>query len=178
MACLASADKQPQFHLRFRRRSPKADHERLVRLMLGGSGNVEDGRKVFYRADKSQCSKCHRMGAEGGQIGPDLSEVGSRFSKIHLIEAVLNPSLSIAPGYETLSMILRDGRVLTGVRASETDGRITLGDNEGKTHLLSRSDVEEVRTSPISIMPEGLEKQLTNQELIDLIAFLMAQVRS
>ncbi len=170
-------DKRTRFHVRFRRQSSKAEHERLARAALQSRGNVQRGREVFVNADKSLCAKCHRIGdgSEGGRIGPDLTGIGSRFSRIHLVESLLEPSRTIAPSYATLVIALSDGRVLTGVKVAETDDTLTVGDNQAKTHEVAKSDIEDSRVQEQSTMPEGIEKRLTEREFVDLIAFLVSQ---
>jgi putative heme-binding domain-containing protein len=160
------------FHLRFRRKSSKAEHEKLIRAALTRAGNVEQGRRLFLDAKKSQCIRCHRVGTQGERIGPDLTGVGSRFSRIHLIESILEPSRTIAPGYQTVVVTLQSGRLLSGVRTAETAAMLTLADSEGKTHALRKATIEKQEVQDVSIMPEGLEKQFTVDELVDLIAFL------
>jgi putative heme-binding domain-containing protein len=160
------------FHLRFRRKGSKAEHETLTRAALGRAGNVERGRKLFFDAKKSQCVKCHRVGGQGERIGPDLTGIGSRFSRIHLVEAILEPSRTIAPGYRALVVTLKRGRVLTGVKTAETDDTLTLADGEGNKHVVKKSAIEKQQEQDTSVMPEGLEKQFGVDEFVDLVAFL------
>lgn len=163
------------FHLRFRTKSSKAEHERLVTLALNGRGSALRGREVFHNVEKSQCLKCHRMGDKGGRIGPDLTGIGRRFSKIHLVESILDPSRTIAPSYATYSVVLTSGKVYSGVKFAETATTITLGDKDGKTHDIRRSEIDLIRRQPKSIMPDGLEKRLADREFVDLVAFLLSQ---
>ena len=105
----------------------------------------------------------------------DLTGVGSRFSRVHLVESILEPGRTIAPSYDTFAAILKDGRVITAVKVAETADRVTLGDQEGNLHDLARRDVRELTRQPVSLMPAGLEKQLSEREFLDLVAFLVAQ---
>jgi putative heme-binding domain-containing protein len=164
-----------RFHLRFRRRSSKAEHERLIAHALKTDGNVDRGRKVFANVEKSSCIRCHQMGIEGGRIGPDLTGIGSRFSRIHLIESILEPSRTVAPSYTTIVVALEDGKVMTGIRVSESDKMLVIGDNQGKLHEIAVANVEEIATQTVSTMPEGLEKKLTDREFTDLLAFLESE---
>jgi putative heme-binding domain-containing protein len=161
-----------EFHARFRRKGSTAEHEALTRAALTRSGNPEHGRKLFFDAAKTQCVKCHRIGDQGERIGPELSGVGSRFPRIHLIESVLQPSRTIAPGYQTIAVTLKGGRVLTGVRVAETEDTLTFADAQGNKHVLRKSSIEEQQPQLVSVMPEGLEKPLSVDEFVDLIAFL------
>jgi putative membrane-bound dehydrogenase-like protein len=164
-----------EFHLRFRRKSALAVHERLTQAALTRSGNPERGRKLFFDAEKALCVKCHRIGDQGERIGPELTGVGSRYSRIYLVESILEPSRTIAPSYGTLVVVLKDGKVFNGVKLAETDTKLTLADNQGQKHVLAKADLEEQQPSPLSTMPEGLEKRFTEDEFIDLIAFLVSQ---
>ena len=165
-----------RFHLRFRRKSSKADHERLVRLALTSQGNVQRGRELFLKAEKSQCIKCHRLGEHReGRIGPDLTGIGNRFSRIHLIESILEPSRTVATSYATVVIALSNGRVLTGVKIAETEKTITLGDNQGKTHMISKSEIDEQQMQAKSTMPDDLAKRLSDREFFDLLSFLLSE---
>jgi putative heme-binding domain-containing protein len=172
---VSGATSEPQFHLRFRRISSRAEHEQLMKLALESNGNAERGGDIFRAAEKSQCVKCHRIGDLGGEMGPDLSGVGSRFSRVHLIESILEPSRTIAPSYHSIVVLLKDGRIMTGVKLKESDEAIVLGDSQGKEHSIFKKEIGETFAHPLSAMPEGLEKGLSDQEFVDLIAFLLSQ---
>lgn len=174
---MARVDSSPPalFQLRFRRRSASVRHERLTTLALSRRGTVDGGRELFFDVNKSQCLKCHRLRDQGGRIGPDLTGVGSRFSPIHLIESVLDPSRTIAASFHTVTVVLADGRVVTGVKLAETERALTLGDAQGQVQEIEKSIVQGRVPASLSTMPEGLEKALTDQEFVDLIAFLLAQ---
>jgi putative heme-binding domain-containing protein len=164
------------FHLRFRRKAESVEHESLIQAALAQSGDAERGRKVFFDEARAQCSRCHRLGDRGERIGPELTGIGSRFPRIHLIESILDPSRNVAPGFQTLALTLADGKVQTGIKVSETEQTITVADNQGKLHLIRRPDIEEAALTSTSTMPDGLTKQLTQAEFIDLITFLVNQV--
>jgi putative heme-binding domain-containing protein len=167
----ASAD----FHLRFRRKSSKAEHEKLTQAALSRAGNAERGRKVFFDVEKSQCLKCHRLGDQGERIGPDLTGVGSRFARIYIVESILEPSRTIAPSYGTWVVALTNGKQLSGVKIAETATTLTLADSQGQKHLLAKDAIETQQPSTVSAMPDGLEKRFTEDEFVDMIAFLMSQ---
>jgi putative membrane-bound dehydrogenase-like protein len=167
-----------EFHLRFRRKSSNADHERLTQAALTRPGNPDRGKQVFLNVEKSQCLKCHRLGEEGEHIGPELTGIGSRFSRIYLVESVLQPSRTIAPSYGTFVATLQSGKLLSGVKIAETDTTVTLADNQGQKHMLVKRDIETLQASSVSVMPEGLEKRLTEDEFVDLIGFLANQKSS
>jgi putative heme-binding domain-containing protein len=170
-----------EFHLRFRRKSSTAELEQFSQAALSRPGDAERGRKLFFDAEKLQCSKCHRVGDQGERIGPELTGLGDRFSRIHIVESILEPSRTVATGYQTIAFVLRDGRVLTGIKIGETDDMLKLADNEGKTHVVMKADIEEQKAQPQSTMPDSLVKQLTVDQFVDLIGYLAslkAQTRS
>lgn len=164
-----------QIQLRFRRRGSSAEHERLAQFALQDSGSVDRGRELFLNVEKSLCMKCHRLQDQGGQIGPDLTGIGSRFARIHVIESILEPSRTIAPSYETFTVALASGRVVTGVKVSENETMLTLGDDQGKTHEIPKTEIDERIKQPRSTMPDGLEKRISDREFLDLITFLISQ---
>jgi putative heme-binding domain-containing protein len=163
------------FHLRFHQVSTKAEHATLLNAALTQTGDAERGRQLFFDIGKSQCAKCHRVGDQGERLGPELTGVGRRFSRVHLIESILVPGRTIAPSYQTVVVTLTDGRVVSGIKIAETGDVLTVADAEGKRHDLEMLAIEEEHTSSTSTMPDGLEKQFTTNEFIDLIAFLVAQ---
>jgi putative membrane-bound dehydrogenase-like protein len=164
-----------EFQLSFRRKSSSAQHEKLTQAALTRTGDVQRGRQLFFDAEKGKCIKCHRLGDQGERIGPELTGLGRRFSRIHIIESILEPSRTIAPGFDTSTITLKSGRVLTGIIITQTEKLLTLADNQGQKHEIIKSEIEERQTQPISTMPEGLGKQLSTDEFIDLITFLVSQ---
>lgn len=100
--------------------------------------------------------------------------MGSRFSRIHLIESILNPSRTIAPSYGSVLVTLSDGKVYVGVPISETESTVSFGDQQGEVRVVQRSEIESIIPQPQSLMPEGMEKKWTEQEFVNLIAFLLS----
>jgi putative membrane-bound dehydrogenase-like protein len=172
---VARATAPAKFHLRFRRKGSSLEHERLIQLALTRPGDPERGRKVFEDVEKSQCLKCHRVGNHGERIGPELSGLGGRFARVTIIESILEPSRSVAPGFESVTLALADGRVLTGVRVEETDRTLTLADQQGGRHEIAKADIEARTRQAQSTMPDGLERRLTPEEFVDLVAYLAGQ---
>jgi putative heme-binding domain-containing protein len=171
----SSANAAVEFQLRFRRKSSTAEHEKLTLAALSRAGNADRGRKFFFDKEKSQCMKCHQLGNLGERIGPELTGVGGRFSRIHLVESILEPSRAIAPSFGTWVFTLTSGKVFSGVKVAETETALILADNQGQKQTLMKADIEEQHLSTISSMPEGLERRFTEDEFVDLIAFLASQ---
>jgi putative heme-binding domain-containing protein len=135
-------------------------------------GNWERGRRVFL-SEQAACFKCHAVGGEGGTIGPDLSNLPQR-DYASVLRDITEPSYAINPDYIAQVITLKDGRSLTGT--VRTDGeRLHIGDAQGKVTTLRREKVESVQTSPVSIMPEGLPKQLGPEKMRDLLTYLLTE---
>ncbi|MBW3599678.1 MAG: ThuA domain-containing protein, partial [Planctomycetes bacterium] len=133
-------------------------------------GSWGRGRQVFF-GEKAQCGKCHRVGDRGGVLGPDLSNLVHR-DYHSVLRDVTQPSFAINPDHLTYSLVLHDGRVLTGVVAADGD-MLLVGDQQGNQHEIDRADVEEMVPSPISIMPQDIDKQLGADAMRDLLTFLL-----
>ena len=138
------------------------------------SGDPRAGRALFFDAKgKAQCAKCHTVGGEGGRVGPSLDRIASRRAPEFLMESILQPSKEIAPEYEAVAVATRDGRVITGLRVNETNFSIQLNEENGRFHSFFKRDLDEVKTSKKSLMPENFADVLTVKELHDLFAYLM-----
>jgi putative heme-binding domain-containing protein len=175
VAAVAAGDAPAELSVRFRGRAEVARHEDLIRLALAGGGDVESGKALFFDEQKSKCARCHKIGDRGQQVGPDLSAVGDRFSRIHVVESILQPNRAIGGAYQSMTVAVADGRTLSGVRVDETDATLTLVDSEGQRHMIDVSEIDERGASAVSTMPEGLEKVLSDQEFLNLVEFLMSQ---
>lgn len=133
----------------------------------------ESGRRIFHHAQLALCSNCHRHNGRGNVVGPDLSGQGKQKSRGRLLKSILNPSGDMAPEYQPRTIVLKDGRVFTGIRLrSYTKEQIR--DAHGQTRTFARGDVESMVDSSVSFMPSGLVDSLTNRELRDLLAFLQS----
>jgi putative membrane-bound dehydrogenase-like protein len=148
----------------------QAQKARLAELepVLHG-GEAKHGREVFF-SQRGACSTCHTIGTEGGRIGPDLSHIASIRSPRDLLESVVFPSASFARGYEPYTIVTRDGQIHAGIIARETPEAVYL--NTPDEERIFRSRIEAIRPGRLSTMPQGLDAQMSAQELADLIAFL------
>jgi putative membrane-bound dehydrogenase-like protein len=134
---------------------------------LSKEGRPEKGREVFIKT----CATCHRAFGQGTDVGPDLATVTGR-SPEDLLMHILDPNREVAPNYVNYSVATSDGRVVSGIIASESATALTLRRAEGATDIIPRSQIEAVASTGLSLMPEGLEKGLSAQDFADLIAFL------
>lgn len=134
-------------------------------------GDPRRGREVFF-GTRAACSTCHTAQSSGGRVGPDLSRIGWVRTGRDLLEAIVFPSASFARGFEPYLVETHSGQVLAGVIASEDAESISLVTAGHGLVRLPRSSVESLQPSPESIMPRGLEANMSRQELADLVAFL------
>jgi putative heme-binding domain-containing protein len=143
---------------------------RLGKIVQSGKGDARAG-KVVYTAT---CGKCHKLFGQGGEVGPDLTGY-ERTNRMYWIENIVDPSAVIREEYLAFVVDTRDGRTLTGIVAGQDKTTVTLKDQEGRTTRLARSRIEDMRASPVSLMPEGQLKDLKDQQVRDLFAYLMSK---
>jgi putative heme-binding domain-containing protein len=136
-------------------------------------GDAKPGRAVFF-SSKAACSSCHAVGTAGGTVGPDLTKVGAIRSGRDILESILLPSSTFAQGYESYLVSVADGRDVSGVMARQSAEAIVLRDASGGEVQLRKSQIREMHRSNTSIMPEGLELELSREEFSDLMAFLQS----
>ena len=135
-------------------------------------GDIRRGHAVYYSA-KASCSACHRLGHAGGTSGPELTQIGETLrTERDLLESILFPSLSFVRSYEPVLLVTVDGRAINGTIRDETALEFVLTTGPDQEVRLRRDEVEELQPSTVSVMPIGLDKQLTTQEIADLVAFL------
>jgi putative heme-binding domain-containing protein len=152
---------------------PDQDVQDKVQLWLGKLlvGDPKQGYHVF-RSSKATCSACHQVGYVGGNVGPILSKIGQSRSRRDLLEAILFPSARLEQAYRSTKVRLQDGEVLQGLVVSETPKELVLQVSVDQRRSIETSEIQLREPSNVSIMPAGLESQLSLQELSDLIAFL------
>jgi putative heme-binding domain-containing protein len=149
-----------------------AQRNRLMELAdVWKAGDAARGRAVFF-GKTAACAACHAVGGFGEKIGPDLSKIGQIRTETDLLEAVLFPSNSIVRGYESFMVHLTDGKSYTGVIRRETADTLYLVTPERTEVRVARKKIESLEPSRVSIMPAGLDAQLSREDLGDLITFL------
>jgi len=155
--------------------SAAADSNRLAEyaaFALTHDGDVDAGKKVFNETKRAKCVTCHKTDGRGGEVGPDLTSIGAKFDRPHLIESILEPSRQIVEGFQTSTLLMDDGRVLTGVIREESDRQVVIYDAENRSQRVDLDEVEERQINTVSIMPADLMDELSPQEFTDLIAYL------
>lgn len=132
------------------------------------AGNLENGKSVYQKS----CAMCHQFAGENGvKFGPDLGTIRNRHPE-NILADILDPNLSIADGHDMWLVDLKSGESIQGLIASETPTALTIRNYGGEETMILRSDIQALRALGISAMPAGLEKQINQQEMADLLAFL------
>ncbi len=147
---------------------------RLEQLLMSlKDGDVRRGQAVF-NSTKTACSACHAIGYLGGNIGPDLTQIGKIRSDRDLLESIVFPSASIVRSYEPVLISTKAGKLYNGLVRKDTADEVVLATGANQEVRIARGDIEEIQPSKVSVMPAGLDQQLTVRDLADLVAFLKA----
>ncbi|MBU6399453.1 MAG: PQQ-dependent sugar dehydrogenase [Verrucomicrobia bacterium] len=145
----------------------------FLRFALLREGDARRGQELFNSESRLACTRCHTVDGSGRKAGPDLSAVGDKFGRRELIEAVLNPSATIAEGYSTTILETKAGEEYSGVLKQISATELDLMGADGRRVRVPVGDIVARRTSEVSLMPEGLQAGLTLQEFADLIEYLV-----
>ena len=143
--------------------------ERYREVVRSHKGDAVAGMKVF----EAKCAQCHTIYGKGGQVGPDITGVG-RETLDAILTNVIDPNLVIGAPYFVHVARTKDGRVFNGILIEETDARLVLRDGT-KTEIIAKADLDRHVVQNISMMPEELEKTMTEQEFSDLVSFLLTR---
>jgi putative heme-binding domain-containing protein len=140
---------------------------------VGHDRNFAQGQDAVFA---TQCLMCHRMGDEGGSVGPDLTAVASRFSRRDILESILEPSKVISEQYANTDLVLKNGEAFSGRIVSESGDKLVLRPTMLAPEMreISKADIQSRGISKVSPMPPGLVNMLTKKEILDLLAYLEA----
>jgi putative heme-binding domain-containing protein len=147
----------------------------LLEAGLKGGRDFDRGRKVFAAA---KCFACHRYDNEGGAYGPDLTGVPGRFSPRDLLESILDPSKEISDQYAAVEIRTADDRVVVGRIVNLNNNNVSVNTNmldPGSTVNVNRANIESMKPSRISMMPAGLLDTFKEDEILDLMAYLLSR---
>jgi hypothetical protein len=149
---------------------PNADREKVLQELMPltkKAGDAVAGKLIM----KNQCLKCHTHMGEGTKIGPDLSGMAVH-PKHELLVHIIDPSRSVEGNYRQYTVLTKDGKIIFGLLASESKTAIELYDVEGKKHTLLREDIDELKGSEKSLMPDGFEKLIPPNDLVNLLEYM------
>jgi putative heme-binding domain-containing protein len=145
----------------------QSEIDKLSSAVIAGNGDPYAGKKLFT----TQCAKCHMLFGAGGKVGPDLTSF-KRSDLANMLLAVVNPSAEIREGFETFTAVTDDGRIATGLLVDQDQQVVVLRGSDGQTVSLAREQIDEMAAAKVSIMPDGLLKDFSEQQVRDLFAFL------
>jgi putative heme-binding domain-containing protein len=142
-----------------------------IEELVKRQGDAQAGR-VLYNTTAT-CVKCHIVNNVGREVGPDLSEIGKKLSREAMYQSILFPSAGISHNYESYLIALADGTTATGLVPSRTDAEISVKDIEGLVRTYKMSDVEAIKKQNLSLMPADLNKVLSEEDLVNVVEYLM-----
>ena len=137
-------------------------------------GDAVAGKNIF----KNNCSTCHRVELTGNMIGPELTNIGQKFDKISLLDAIVNPSAAIVFGYEPWLVNTLEGESVFGFLISENKQSIVIKDISGVQHVIPQNKISSKKKQEKSLMPEPITTGITEQYLADISAFLLTNKES
>ena len=140
------------------------------RQCLAG-GDVAAGRKIFHENTTASCLRCHQVNGKGGEVGPNLSEVGKQKPAEYLLESIVAPNAVIAKGFGTVQFLLADGTLKAGIVREETTDAFRIITPEAKELVIAKDDIDET-SAGLSGMPADIAKQLSKRQIRDLVTYL------
>jgi putative heme-binding domain-containing protein len=140
------------------------------------TGNPARGRKLFH--ERATCVTCHAFAGKGGSVGPDLTTIGAKFGAPALLDALLNPSANITFGYEATIVTLKNGESVTGYVVGAGDPMLVTDLATGRQRAIKASDTASTEQLKTSLMPSATGLGLKNQDLADLMEFLLTEGKS
>jgi putative membrane-bound dehydrogenase-like protein len=141
-----------------------------VKELAALAGDPKHGAKVFFGSE-AQCSRCHAFRARGADIGPDLTNIRTKYAKPELLDAILNPSAAIAFGYDTWLVETTDGQLISGFILADGD-TVVIKDTSGKRVVVPASEIASRTKQKLSVMPDNIALGLAPQDLADVVAML------
>ena len=161
--------------LAFEKNWSVAELEKSLGVGLEGGRNFENGRNCFAAVG---CFACHRLNMEGGAVGPDLTSVSGKFSPRDLLESIIEPSKEISDQYGSITFTMKDGNVTMGRIVNMKDDVVQVNTNMMDPNALAsikRSDIKSMEPSKMSMMPPGLINTLKEDDVLDLLAYLLSK---
>ena len=139
-------------------------------------GDAAEGRKVFFEKPEASCVRCHKIGTEGGEVGPNLSDIGKRQTREYILESMVFPNKQIAPGFDTWLVTLKSGTAYAGTVRTENDQELVLNTAEEGIVKIKKSDIDK-RDRGLSGMPEGFGDIIPRRDLRNLVEFMAQQTQ-
>ncbi len=151
-----------------------AEIEKL-RKLVQAKGDAKRGKLLYLNTGLVACASCHRLEGVGGAVGPDLSRMWETQSLEKLIEGIVEPSKEIKEGFQTYQAVTLDGQSFSGLKVAESPTEVTIRESTGRDIRLKRDDLDVLKPSKLSLMPDNVVSQLSFDQFIDLLAFLKSR---
>jgi quinoprotein glucose dehydrogenase len=151
------------------RREGRQDVTQFNECLTGG--DAENGRRIYRENVQASCVRCHKIAGEGGDAGPDLTNIGSRGNRQYILESITYPNAKIAAGFESAQVVLNNGTSAVGIVKRDTAEELDLYSLEDGLVTIKKSDIKS-RTVPLSGMLDNLRQALSRREIRDLVEFL------
>jgi putative heme-binding domain-containing protein len=166
------SSRSPELISRYKQISAIISPDTLTSAYSGSlyGGDAERGKNIFFRNESSQCLRCHSYDDIGGNAGPRLNGVAKRLTRQQILEALINPSARIAPGFGVVTVELKDGKTLSGVLAEESNTELKIKTGDPQNQAILKNQVAK-RTNAASSMPE-MKFILSKKEIRDVVSFL------
>ena len=156
----------------------KTSHSPLppIEVLVKKNGNANEGRKLYNGV--ATCSQCHQVGTEGKNVGPALTEIGSKLSKDAMYASILAPSAGISHNFESFAARTDEDEIVIGLMVSDTPDGVTIKDAKGIERSIKRANLAELKKQEKSLMPENLQETMNEQGLVDLVEYLVSLKKS
>ena len=149
----------------------QAEREKLL-AQAGDSGDSKRGAEIFQR-EATGCLRCHQIGTQGGKVGPDLTSIGAYAQPAAILDSILSPNKDIKQGYETVILTRKDDTTVAGILQRQSDSATLLRDPNNQIVAVPKGQIKNTTKSPVSLMPPGLAATLRQDELVDLMRYLI-----
>jgi uncharacterized repeat protein (TIGR03806 family) len=179
-AAIAAANASSLSHVRelFERYLPEEQRPKRLgsevdaTVLLAMQGDADRGRRLFFETEGIQCKSCHKINGSGADVGPDLTKIGSKYDAARILDNVLNPSREIDPKFVVHLAVMADGRLESGLLVEQTEDVVVLKDKKGELIRLPAGEIDELAKQQQSMMPDLLLRDMTAEQVADLLAFL------
>ncbi|MCW9706495.1 DUF7133 domain-containing protein [Fodinibius salsisoli] len=171
----SNAPKLQDLLAQYQEAKPEDDAVAQYQEALWG-GNAQEGAEIFYNNNAAQCIRCHAVGGEGGNIGPDLADIGNTLNREQLLASLIAPNNRIAPGFGSITVTTQDDQSITGVLKEETQSSLTIQDADGNTTRIAKDQITNRTNSPSAMY--SMADILSKGDLRDLVEFLSQQTGS
>ncbi|HET6575589.1 MAG TPA: PVC-type heme-binding CxxCH protein [Fimbriiglobus sp.] len=146
-----------------------------IRELVVAKGDPKKGKELYLNTKLLACATCHRMEGVGGSVGPDLSRLWDTHTTEKVLEAIVAPSKEIKEGYQSYKAVTLDGQVFEGLRVTDTAKEVVIREASGRDVRIAKGDLDEIKPSKLSLMPDNAVAQLSFDQFIDLLAFLKSR---